>query len=174
MPSCLQRCASLFLNSPIGCQVIKRKKSCSVSLSCAVSFSWIFKDFSSVNDLFRHFKDFSFLRHFPLQLEQFQPCEHRRFFLRSKIFYVYKNMFHFIAECGEIFNLVRSKIRDIAWFILWFTKKIHHKTQIVVTAQPHLNHNPTPTQQKVGWDTVITKKPTHQKPKKVFGPHLHP
>ena len=32
---------------------------------------------------------------------------------------------------------------------------------IVVTAQPHLNHNPTPTQQKVGWDTVITKKPPH-------------
>ena len=29
----------------------------------------------------------------------------------------------------------------------------------IVTAQPHLNHNPTPTQQKVGWDTVITKKP---------------
>ena len=31
----------------------------------------------------------------------------------------------------------------------------------IVTAQPHLNHNPTPTQQKVGWDTVITKKPPH-------------
>ena len=32
----------------------------------------------------------------------------------------------------------------------------------IVTAQPHLNHNPTPTQQKVGWDMVITKKqPIH-------------
>ena len=30
---------------------------------------------------------------------------------------------------------------------------------VIVTAQPHLNHNPIPTQQKVGWDTVITKKP---------------
>ena len=30
---------------------------------------------------------------------------------------------------------------------------------IIVTAQPYLNHNPPPTQQKVGWDTVITKKP---------------
>ena len=29
----------------------------------------------------------------------------------------------------------------------------------IVTAQPHLNHNPTPAQQKVGWDTLITKKP---------------
>ena len=41
---------------------------------------------------------------------------------------------------------------------------------IIVTAQPHLNHNPTPTQQKVGWDTVITKKPPHP-PKKAQNNH---
>ena len=36
-----------------------------------------------------------------------------------------------------------------------------HSKEPIVTAQPHFNHNPTPTQQKIGWDTVVTKKPPH-------------